>query len=57
MGATSDGTYCVWVGGRGPTTPTAQIDYVTIQTPGNATDFGDLNVARRLLDATSGNAA
>ena len=30
------------------------IDYVTIQTLGNATDFGDLTVARRILAAASG---
>ena len=29
------------------------IDYVTISSPGNATDFGDLTVARRYLAATS----
>ena len=29
------------------------IDYVTISTPGNATDFGDLTVARNRLAATS----
>ena len=29
------------------------IDYVTISTPSNATDFGDLTVARRYLAATS----
>ena len=29
------------------------IDYVTISTPGNATDFGDLTVARNGLAATS----
>ena len=29
------------------------IDYITISTPGNATDFGDLTVAREGNDATS----
>ena len=29
------------------------IDYITISTPGNATDFGDITQARRTLDACS----
>ena len=30
------------------------IDYITIATPGNATDFGDLTQSRQYLAATSG---
>ena len=32
---------------------TSNIDYVTIDTLGNATDFGDMSVARRAYGATS----
>jgi hypothetical protein len=31
------------------------IEYITIQTTGNGTDFGDLTVARNQADATAGN--
>jgi len=59
--AVSDGTYAFCCGGRryidsyygsqeGNT-----IDYVTIQTPGNATDFGDLTIAVDDNMAESGN--
>ena len=41
-----------WGGGHHPTVDT--IDYITIATPGNATDFGDLSAPRRLLGGTSG---
>ena len=40
----SFGTRGVFAGGLG--SPTNVIDYVTIASPGNATDFGDLTVAR-----------
>ena len=40
VGACCDGTRGVWAGGSGPGTDT--MDYVTIQTTGNAQDFGDL---------------
>ena len=33
--------------------PTTDIDYITIQTTGNASDFGDLTVARTALSACS----
>lgn len=36
----------------GGTGPHNEIDYVQIDTPGNATDFGDLSVARGNMDAT-----
>ena len=58
---TGDGTYATWNGGvQGTGTPTYYtnvIDYVTIQTTGNATDFGDLSVSGNGFAATSGNAA
>jgi len=40
-------------GGRGPAAPAPDntIDYITISSTGNATDFGDLTVARRRLSA------
>ena len=34
---------------------TNRIDYITIATLGNATDFGDLTLPRNSLAATSGN--
>jgi hypothetical protein len=33
------------------------IDYVTIATPGNATDFGDLTAGRHSIDGLSGSAS
>ncbi len=61
-GAVSDGTYA-WLAGGSRTNVGASlynresstIDYVTIQTPGNATDFGDLLVAVYHPTAESGN--
>lgn len=55
---TSNDTRAVFIGGRAYDplyiTHWNAIQYVTIQTPGNATDFGDLTVARQSLGATSG---
>jgi len=39
--------------GGGFTGPSNIIDYITISTPGNATNFGDLTVKRRYPAATS----
>jgi hypothetical protein len=43
----------VFGGGRGPAAPAPDniIDYITISSTGNATDFGDLTVARRRVSA------
>ena len=53
----ADDTRGVWGGGE-PSADTNAISYVTIQTTGNSTDFGDLVVARRqfsaVADATRG---
>jgi hypothetical protein len=46
----SGGDRGVFGGGNGPTNV---MDYITISTPGNATDFGDLTVARYDLAACS----
>ena len=58
---TGDGTYATWAGGvqgtGSPTYYTNVIDRVTIQTPANATDFGDLSVAGNGHAATSGAAS
>lgn len=46
-GSLSDGTYGVWVGGRTTSSvsdSTNQINYLTIDTPSNSSDFGDLTV-------------
>ena len=48
-----------WLGDRGifagsVHTPYVTIDYITIATTGNATDFGDLTVARYKVGACSG---
>jgi len=55
----SDGTYAVFGGGQvyNTQTKTNTIDYVTIQTTGNAQDFGDLTVARLEQGSFGGNAA
>ena len=44
--ACADSTRGVWGGGE-PSSDTNAMSYVTIQTLGNSTDFGDLTVARR----------
>lgn len=58
---TGDGTYATWAGGvQGTGTPTYYtnvIDRVTIQTTGNASDFGDLSVTGNGHAATSGDAS
>jgi hypothetical protein len=54
MGACSDGTYGLFGGGFTGTVLENTIDYVAIATPGNATDFGDLTVARNNPAACSG---
>jgi hypothetical protein len=43
-------------GDTNETNVTNIIDYITISTPGNATDFGDLTLARMYLSATSNGA-
>lgn len=56
LGSCSDGTYGLFGGGVRSTsssTSTNVIDYITIATPGNALDFGDLTLARRDLAACS----
>ena len=57
LAATSDGSRGVFGGGVDPGPGPAYyntIDYITISTPGNATDFGDLTQGRHYLAATSG---
>ena len=47
-GGMSSSTRAVWAGGHsGGGTQQNSIEFVTIQTTGNATDFGDLTVGRR----------
>jgi len=53
MGAASDGTYALCIGGQND----VDIEYVTIQTTGNATDFGELPYKSASGVASSGNAA
>jgi len=56
--STCNGTIAVFVGGRiysGAYTFFNTIEYVTVQTTGNAVDFGDLTVARSSPAGTSGN--
>ena len=43
----------VWGGGGYGTNNSNVIDYVTMSTPGNATDFGDLTVSRITMDGCS----
>ena len=55
--ATSDGSRGVFGGGFEQGAAAIYhntIDYITISTPGNATDFGDLTEARRYVATTSG---
>jgi hypothetical protein len=53
--AFNDATYGVFAGGAANGGVTNYnnnvIDYITIQTPGNGTDFGDLTVGRAFIDA------
>lgn len=54
----SNGTYGVFAGGQtydGSFLIVNTIQYLTTDTPGNATDFGDLTVARRYMNGTSNN--
>ena len=55
----SDGTYACFGGGEDAPNSTVLniIDRVTIQTAGNATDFGDLTSARKTVGSLAGNAA
>ena len=47
----------VFAGGRETGDPYNIIEYITITTPGNASDFGDLTLARYVLVATSNGAS
>ena len=53
---TSNGTYGVFVGGRNSSSYGSEnaIDYIAFDTPGNATDLGDLTVDRFSIGATAG---
>ena len=56
IAACSSSTRGLWGGGRSDpsgSNPTDEIDFVTIATLGNASDFGNLSVARRYLGSTS----
>jgi hypothetical protein len=56
--ATSDASRGVWAGGWKFAATAASVDtmdYITIATPGNATDFGNLTVARSRLHAGTSN--
>ena len=53
--ACSDGTTgCFSIGGGDGVTPSNTIDKITMATPGNATDFGDLTVARTAYGNSAG---
>ena len=55
-GAASDATYGLWGGGdSGPSnwTQSNGIEYITMATAGNSTDFGDLTAIRRYCSATN----
>jgi len=45
-GGASDGTYGIIAGGKQSGTTINNISYITIQSPSNAIDFGDLTIAR-----------
>ena len=57
-GGVANATYGVFAGGSAFTYSNTYIDYITIATPGNATDFGNLTAARAYMagvsDATRG---
>ena len=55
----TDAIHAHWVGGRtiSPYVDTPQVDKMTITTPGNATDFGDLSRATQAATGSSGAAA
>lgn len=60
-GAASDATYGLWGGGdTGPANDGAGtfaqqdgIEYITMSTPGNSVDFGDLTATKRYINATN----
>ena len=53
-GVMGDGTYGVWQNGyTGSAYYSNVIAYITIQTTGNATDFGDISTTKRQCQATS----
>jgi hypothetical protein len=54
MAAVSDATRGCWGGGHIGSTLVNNIQYVTIQTTGNTTDFGDLTVARYYMGGVQG---
>ena len=53
LGSTSNGSRGVFIGGIA--VAGESIEYITISTPSNGTDFGDLSVSRNHGSATSGN--
>ena len=58
LGSTSNGSRGVFIGGIayvGSTATGETIEYVTISTPSNGIDFGDLTASREHGSATSGN--
>jgi len=55
MGGTSSSTRGLFAGGFAGPAASNVIDYVTIATLGNATDFGNLTVARTLAGGASNN--
>ena len=58
--AASNGTYTIFGGGdtnTGSNVRINNVDYVTVATPGNATDFGDLTQEKEQMYGCSGNAA
>ena len=52
LSSTSNGSRGIFAGGQNP--QKNEIDYITIATAGNATDFGDLTVAKSQTTACSG---
>lgn len=54
LAACSNGVRGVFSGGQGGSGRQNVIDYITIETTGNATDFGDLTETRQGLAACSG---
>ena len=55
MGSCSNTLRGVFGGGQNDSSRTNQIEYITIVTTGNATDFGDLTTQRNALAACSDN--
>ena len=56
----SDGTYATFAGGdtnTGSNTRINNIDYVTVATPGNATDFGDITQVKEQMYGCSGSSS